>query len=61
MHGTTIKVILKTFVVRARKMQDMQFKTNRSNAARNTAGKVLCSPSKVPLIIYRTQSQVHLM
>jgi hypothetical protein len=39
-------------VIRARKMGDMKFQRNRCNATRNTAGKVLCSQSKIPLIIY---------
>jgi hypothetical protein len=40
------------------KMRGMLFEENCSDESRNTTEKVLCSPSKVPLIIHRPQPNV---
>jgi len=43
------------------KMRIMYFEENGSDGSQNTTEKVLCSPSRVPLIIHRSQPNLCLL
>ena len=53
-----IETKLTAFVTQACKALGMKFQENSSNGSRDTAKKVVCSPSKVPLIIDWSQTKL---
>jgi len=50
---------LSSFLGHAPRVLDMEFQEIPSNGSGDTSEKIHCSPSKVPLIIDRSQPQFH--